>query len=97
RDELVTGVQTCALPIYGWGEDTMRLHAAGGDRDCGRNEERPAHSGPAIGSDTRASQPLACTRLARVSEPPCASAICRDSASPIQIGRASCRREALRR
>ena len=69
--------------VDGWGEDTMRLHAAGGDRDCGRNEERPAHSGPAIGSDTRASQPLACTRLARVSEPPCASAICRDSASPI--------------
>jgi len=61
----------------------MRLHPAGCDREGDRQDERPAHSGPAIGSDTRASQPLACTRLASVSEPPCASAIWRDRASPI--------------
>src|SRR5206468_3921222 len=42
-----------------------------------------AHSGPRMGRDTRASQPLAAARLASVSVPPCASAICRESASPI--------------
>src|SRR5207244_7778580 len=42
RDDLVTGVQTCALPIFGLALETERPAAAGGSRGHGRGDDRKA-------------------------------------------------------
>src|SRR5438105_7297213 len=77
RDPLVTGVQTCALPISGGGW---------GPRAGGRSVRAGGYGPPSSRCGSRAPG-----RLARAARPPPARGRGRRSRGRPQIGRASCR------